>query len=527
MPISRRSIRLATCLGLIAAATSAFASDPLIVKTATGKVQGSLASSPQIRTFKGIPYAAPPVGDLRWKEPQPAAKWQGVRKTTDFGFRCVQTSSFPDMTYHDPGESEDCLTLNVWTPVNAKPGKLPVMVWIYGGGYTAGTTSEARQDGEFLAQRGVIVVTMNYRLGILGFYAHPGLTAESSHHASGNYGLLDQNAALQWVHSNISAFGGDPGNVTLFGESAGSFSVSSQMASPLSKGLIHKAIGESGGAFSSASLGFDSRELTEARDAKFGEAAFGTTDIAKLRQISAADLIKAATSKTQPAPRFGPDVDGYFLPDSVPNIYAAGKQAQIPLLAGWNAGEMQARVVMSPRKTTVESFKAQAEQDFGANSDKVLALYPATTDEQAVQSAIDLAGDRFIAHSTWLWLEAHVKTGHAPTYRYLFSLGSPGDKFHPAAIGAFHSDDIEYVFGTLDCRPEAVWRPEDRKLSDQMGQYWTNFAKTGNPNGTGLPEWPTYAPEAFMIMNLDRTSAAEADPFRERHIFLTEKVDKE
>lgn len=298
------------------------------------------------------------------------------------------------------------------------------------------------------------------------------------------------------------------------------------MASPLSKGLIHKAIGESGGAFSSASLGFDSLEKTQERDAKFAEAAFATTDIAKLRKIPYADLIKAATSRTVPAPRFGPDVDGYFLPDSVPNIYAAGKQAQIPLLAGWNAGEMQALVVMSPKKTTSESFKAQAAKDFGDNADKFVALYPAATDEQAVQSAIDLAGDRFIAHSTWLWLEAHVKTGHAPTYRYLFSLPSPGDKYHKVETGAFHSDDIEYVFGTLDCRPEAVWRPEDRKLSDQMGQYWTNFAKTGNPNGADLPEWPTYAPEKFSIMNLDRTSSAETDPFRARHIFLTETVDK-
>ena len=524
MSFSPRSIGLAASVCLLA--SHAFAANPLIVKTDDGKVQGAMTSTPDIRTFKGIPYAAPPVGDLRWREPQPAAKWSGVKQTTEFGSRCVQSSSYPDMIYHDPGDSEDCLTLNVWAPADAKPGKLPVMVWIYGGGYTAGTTSEARQNGKYLAKRGVIVVSMNYRLGILGFYAHPELTAESPHHASGNYGLMDQNAALQWVHRNIKAFGGDPDNVTLFGESAGSFSVSSQMASPLSKGLINKAIGESGGAFSSNSLPYDTLEITQDRDAKWAEKAFGSSDLAKLRKLTPAELIKAATSREVPAPRFAPDVDGYFLPDSVPNIYAAGKQAHIPLLAGWNAGEMQAMVVMSPKKTTAESFKAQAQKDYGDNADKFLALFPADTDELAVQSAIDLAGDRFIAHSTWLWLEAQVKTGQAPVYRYLFALASPGDKFHPASIGAFHSDDIEYVFGTLDSRPEATWRPEDRKLSDQIGQYWTNFAKTGNPNGAGLPEWPTYAPEKFMYMKLDSTSEAKPDTYRERHLFEMAPVAK-
>jgi para-nitrobenzyl esterase len=504
--------------------SSAHAANPLIVKTDQGKVQGAMASSPEVRAFKGIPYAAPPVGDLRWKEPQPAAPWKGVRTATDFGSHCVQTGGYPDMVFHDPGASEDCLTLNVWSPVNAKPGKLPVMVWIYGGGYTTGGTSEARQNGEFLARRGVVVVSMNYRLGIFGFFAHPELTAESPHHASGNYGLMDQNAVLQWVRRNIATFGGDPANVTIFGESAGSFSVSTQMASPLSKGLIAKAIGESGGSFSNSGLASDSREQTEVRDVKFAQAAFGTSDLARLRKVSPDDLVKAARAKTPPAPRFGPDVDGYFLPDSVPNIYAAGKQAHIPLIAGWNTGEAQSQVVLSPKKTTAESFTAQAQKEYGDNADKFLALYPAASDEQAVQSAIDLAGDRFIAHSTWLWLEAHVKTGQAPTYRYLFALGSPGDTNHAAALGAFHSDDIEYVFGTLDSRPGAVWRPEDRKLSDQMGQYWTNFAKTGNPNGAGLPEWPPYAPKKFMYMRLDSTSEAKPDTYRERHLFQTATV---
>ena len=236
------------------------AGSPTTVKTDKGKVEGALTTDGKVVTFKGIPYAAPPVGNLRWQPPQAAAKWGGTRAAKDFGSHCIQSSGYPDMTFHDPGPSEDCLTLNVWTPVGAKKGSLPVMVWIYGGGFVSGSTSENRQDGQFLAHRNVVVVSMNYRLGIFGFFSHPELTAESAHHASGNYGLMDQSAALEWVKRNAAAFGGDPKNITIFGESAGSFSVSSQMASPLSKNLIAKAIGESGGAFYSGGLRYPTRE---------------------------------------------------------------------------------------------------------------------------------------------------------------------------------------------------------------------------------------------------------------------------
>jgi len=426
------------------------------------------------------------------------------------------------MTFRDPGPSEDCLTLNVWTPANAKPGSLPVMVWIYGGGFAAGTTSEPRQDGQFLAHRNVVIVSMNYRLGILGFFAHPALTAESAHHASGNYGLLDQAAALAWVRRNITAFGGDPNNITLFGESAGSFSVSSQMASPLSKGLIAKAIGESGGAFRSNSLGYPPLAKAEQDDAVWAQAAFNTSNLSDLRKLSPDDLVKAAEAKTTPRPpRFGPDVDGYFLPQSVPDIYAAGQQAHIPLLAGWNADEARAQVIDNPIQPTVASFTAQATKEFGDRAQDFLAVYSAATDAEAVQSAGDYTSDRFIAYSTWAWLEAHVKTGQAPVYRYRLDLGSPGDKFHPAAVGAFHSDDIEYVFGTLDSRQQATWRPEDRALSDQIQQYWTNFARTGDPNGPNLPTWPTYAPATnWQVMHLNATSEARPDTQRPRDLFL-------
>jgi para-nitrobenzyl esterase len=513
--------RAAAFLALSLFITRAHASDPLRIKTDNGVVEGTLTNGDQVRAFRGIPFAAPPVGNLRWQPPQPAAKWRGVRPAKEFGSHCIQSAGYPDMVFHDPGPSEDCLTLNVWTPANAKPGTLPVLVWIFGGGFVSGGTSENRQDGQFLAHRNVVVVSMNYRLGIFGFFAHPGLTAESPHHASGNYGLLDQTAALAWVQKNIAAFGGDPNNVTIFGESAGSISVSAQMASPLTRGLFAKAIGESGGALGGPGLTPPSREALEQRNVAFAQTAFGASTLVSLRQLSADDILKAATAKTTPPPpRFGPGIDGYFLPDSVASIYAAGNQAHVPLLAGWNADEARDRATMAKTKPTAASFAATAQSDFGDNAQRFLALYPATTDAEAFVSAGDYAGDRFIDYSTWRWLEAQVATGKAPVFRYRLDLGSPGDKNHLAILGAFHSDDIEYVFGTLDSRAEAVWRPEDRKLADQIGAYWTNFARTGDPNGPGLPQWPTYKPEQWQVMHLDATSEARPDNQRDRYLFL-------
>ena len=520
----RSQLLLSTLLLLYAAA--GHAADPLKVKTDKGKVEGVLTADQKVLAFKGIPFAAPPIGNLRWQPPQPAAKWHGVRSAKDFGPHCIQPNSFSDMVFHDPGPSEDCLTLNVWTPANVKPGTLPVMVWIYGGGFTAGGTSEARQDGQFLAHRNVVVVSMNYRLGIFGFFVHPELTAESPHHASGNYGLLDETAAIAWVKKNIAAFGGDPANITIFGESAGSFAVSAQMASPLAKDLLSKGIGESGGAFHG--LGFEPREVREQKDSQFAQTAYGTTKLAELRKLSADEILKAVAAKTTPPhPDFGPDVDGYFLIDSVPNIYAAGKQAHIPLLAGWNADEGRGAVIYAKEKPTVASFTEQAQAEFGTNAQKFLSVYKAISDEEAQFSAGDYAGERFITFSTWRWLEAQVDTGKSPVYRYFFDLGSPGDKYHAAILGAFHSDDIEYVFGTLDSRPEAVWRPEDRKLSDQIGAYWTNFARTGDPNATGLPTWPTYnAPGDWQVMHLNANPQAKPDEHRDRFLFLNEAWSK-
>jgi para-nitrobenzyl esterase len=501
--------------------SSAAAQKPVEVRPIqieSGKLLGVLTPDQQVIAYKGIPYAQPPTEELRWRPPQPVGHWKHILVAREFGSHCIQTGGYPDMVFHDPGPSEDCLTLNVWAPAAPKLDKkspgLPVMVWIYGGGFVTGGTSESRQDGQFLAHRGVIVVSMNYRLGIFGFMALPELTTESANHTSGNYGLLDQAAAIAWVRRNIGAFGGDSDNITLFGESAGSFSVSAQMASPLTHGLFAKAIGESGAAFFNAGLSFPSRERTEQTDSAWASRVFGSDKLFYLRQLSTDEIMKAALAKG--APSFEPDVDGYFLPDTVPHLYEDGRQAHIPLLAGWNSDENRPNSV-----PTAESFNAAVNRGLGSRAADFLAAYPAATDEEAARSADAYAGDRFIAFSTWEWLEAQVKTGHAPVYRYLFDLPSPGDRNHPAALGAFHSDDIEYVFGTLDSRPGMKVRPEDRALSDLMQQYWTNFAKTGDPNAAGTPNWPTYSPtDKWQVMHLDATPSAQPDTLRARYLFL-------
>jgi para-nitrobenzyl esterase len=468
------------------------------IQTTRGAVQGYLVADGKVRAYLGIPYAAPPVGDLRWRAPKPAAAWKGVRLSTAFGNHCFQFGQASDMVFRDPGPSEDCLTLNVWKPADAplrnQPGPLPVMVWVHGGGFTSGGSSEPRQDGQFLAARGVVVVSMNYRLGMFGFFVHPRLTAESGHKTSGNYGLLDMVAALDWVKQNIRAFGGDPDNVTLFGESAGSFAVSMLMVSPLSEGLIAKAIGESGAAFWNRNGPYTSLTDREEHDPNLAKSVLGTGNLGDLRELSAEHI----TSHTQlyGATAFPPEIDGYFLPDSPLHLYAAGKQAHIPLLAGWNADEIRLSVTHSKTPTTTASFTALLTKDFGDKTTQALSVFPANTDAEALTSAGDFASDRFLVYA-------------------------PPSKFHPAGSDAFHSDEIEYVFGTLDSRPGSTWRPEDRKLSDQMQQYWTNFARTGDPNSPGLPTWPVYnAKDNWPVMHLDQHTASSPDEQRARYLFL-------
>jgi para-nitrobenzyl esterase len=519
--VSRIKYLAAAACAVLLSTPAARASDGFTVVTDRGSVQGVLSSDGQVRTFLGIPYAAPPVGPLRWKPPQPVAAWSGVRSATSFGPRCMQAHLYSDMVFRDSGPSEDCLTLNVWAPAEKSSTPLPVMVWIHGGGFVTGGSSEPRQDGEHLARKGVIVVSMNYRLGIFGFFALPSLAAESPKHAAGNYGLMDQAAALEWVRRNIAAFGGDPAKVTIFGESAGSISVSALMASPLSEGLFVGAIGESGGALTGPRLTFPTLPVSEQRGQQFAESAFKNSNLDFLRKVSAADLLQAASAISHSEDVFWPNVDGEFLRESVAAIYAAGNQAHVPLLAGWNKDEGDLADLGQSGKPTPESLRAIAISRFGAKAPDFLKVYAASNDAEALRVSQDFAGDDFIAFATWEWLEAQVKTGNGPVYRYHFDLGSPGDPLHPAAIGAFHSDDIEYVFGTLDSRQGAKWRPEDYKLSGLMQAYWTNFAKTGDPNGASLPMWPTYnAAGKWQVMHLSAKSEARPDQHRDRYLFL-------
>ncbi len=518
---NRFILKCLAALGVAVSALPAYAGSRLMVKTDRGKVQGKMSADGQARDFLGIPFAAPPLGPLRWKPPQPAGKWHGVRQVTSFGSRCMQQDPSADMMFRDPGESEDCLTLNVWTPAAKSAGKLPVMVWIYGGGFTSGGTSEGRQDGEHLTHKGVVVVSMNYRLGIFGFMATHELVAEDPHHSAGNYGLLDQLAALQWVRRNIAAFGGDPDNVTIFGESAGSFAVSAHMASPLSQGLFARAIGESGGAFASTELPFPPLKEVEKLTEDYFHTVLSDSSLAALRAASSEEILRLGKRQRPGKPPFEPDTDGYFLPQSVAAIFAAGKQAHVPLIAGWNRDEASGRIVKHPEQGTMDGLRATAAKEFGPRAEEFLQVYHADTDAEALRAAEDFAGDRFLVYSTWAWLEAQLKTGGAPVYRYLFALGSPGDRFHLVSDGAFHSDEIEYVFGNLDSRKEAPWRPEDYKLSDLMQTFWTNFARTGDPNGGGAPHWPGYdAAGGWQVMRLSPDPGAAPDEHRDRYLFL-------
>jgi para-nitrobenzyl esterase len=474
-------------------------------------VQGKAINEGKVKAFLGLPYAAPPVGDLRWKAPQPPAKWKGQRDATKFGAHCAQGHVFDDMIFQDSGESEDCLSLNVYAPADAKDkSKLPVMFWIHGGGYAGGGSSEPRHNGDFLPTKGVVLVTINYRLGPFGFLATADLAKEANG-ATGNYGLLDMVAALQWVKANIAKFGGDPGNVTIFGESAGSFAVSTLMASPAAQGLFHKAIGESGAAFSDV-LPTDNLDAREKKDGAWVDG-LGVKSLEELRALPTEKILAGVKAKGREG--FPPVIDGKLLTEPVPDTYAAGKQAHLPLLAGWNRDEGS---FFGMRGMTTSQYKGMASGLFKERAADFLKLYPGDTDEQALRAAIDYGSDAFIAFGTWKWIEAHRKTGDSPVYRYHFELAALPSKYHPGTF-AFHSDDIEYVFGTLDTRPGETVRPEDRKLSEQMMGYWTNFAKTGDPNGPGLPPWPKYDKDDSLI-HLDATITSGPDTLRPRYEFL-------
>ncbi|MDJ0366274.1 carboxylesterase family protein [Hymenobacter sp. H14-R3] len=529
-------------LTLVAAAQSG--SDLLHnqVQTAGGRLAGSTAPS-GIHEFKGIPYAAPPVGGRRWQAPQPAPKWANVRPATQFGPRAMQLPLFGDMNFRSNGVSEDCLYLNVWTGAKTAQEKRPVLVYFYGGGFVAGDGSEPRYDGEALARQGIVTVTVNYRLGVFGFMAHPELTKESAHHASGNYGLLDQAAAIQWVRANIAAFGGDPQHITIGGESAGSWSVSAQMAAPVSRGLIAGAIAESGSLLGLQPL--PTLAQGEETGTAFG-ARVGATSLAALRALPAQQLLEA--SGKQGAPRFAPVVDGYFLPRSPAEIFAAGQQAHVPLLVGWNSQEMGYQLVLGPAAPTRENYQAAVQKLYGEQGADIQRLYSATTDAEAEQAATDLAGDRFIAYSTWKLTEAQLQTGGQPVYRYLYARprpamtpamgsatanlaggvtkGDPNAKPAPLAKGAVHSAEIEYALGNLPTNKVYAWTADDYQVSKTMQGYFANFIKTGNPNGAGLPTWPKASQQNGQLLRLDATTQAVPDQTRARYLFLEQHAGK-
>jgi para-nitrobenzyl esterase len=516
-------------------------STDLQVKVANGTLEGSRENS-GIRSFKGIPFAKAPVGDLRWKAPEPAENWSGLKKADKFGASPMQTNVFGDMRFRSPGISEDCLFLNVWTPAKRATEKLPVLVYFYGGGFVAGDGSESRYDGESLAKKGIVTLTVNYRLGVFGFLAHPELTKESAHHSSGNYGLMDQQAALQWVHDNIAAFGGDPNRVFIGGESAGSISVSAQMASPLSKNLIAGAIGESG-AMIKPTLAAIPLEEGEKNGIAFG-ARVKATSLSALRAMPAADLLKEAAA--QGAFRTAATVDGYFLPQDPAEIFKAGAQAQVPLLVGWNSAEVPYQAFLGNEPATPENYKKKLQSEYGAQADRVLKLYPGATQDEVIRSATALASDRFIVFSTWKWADLHQKTGGKPVYRYVFSKTKPAltSEFNNTTpglaggtsksssgeaprslvqMGAPHAFEIEYALGNLNGNPVYAWTADDRKVSDTMLQYFANFIKTGDPNGRALPKWkplPAEGPADFI--NIGVQTHPEVEKNRDRYLFLDE-----
>jgi para-nitrobenzyl esterase len=505
----------------VALAPSAGAADH--VKVDTGVLEGVVGTDPSVRVFRGIPFATPPVGALRWKAPQPVAPWTGVRKADTWGTRCMQGPMWGPLATRDTQMGEDCLYLNVWTTARDAKARQPVLVMFHGGGFAAGSASEPRTDGEWFARQGIVVVEPNYRLALFGFLAHPELTRESNGRGSGNYGMLDQAAALEWVRRNVAAFGGDPGNVTINGESAGSMSVSALMASPLTKHLVHKAIGQSGAFFKAPSPGLTEKPLAEKEQdgVKLAETV-GAKSLAELRAKPADELL-ATVMKTSGGWGFSPGIDGYFLTETVAATYAAGQQSRIPLLAGWTSAEMGAAVAMNPKKPTAATFPDKLKESFKDQAEAASKVYPAAGDEQTLQSAADLASDLFIAYSTWKWIEVHGKTAGAPIYRYRFNRALP-EANGSNRFGAAHASDIEYSFHTLDSK-KADWTAEDREAERAMAGYFANFIKTGDPNGSGLPPWPEFG-KTREVMQIDGVSKAVPEPSRARYEFLDSYVTK-
>ena len=458
--------------------------------TETGVLTGTYADG--LNIYEGVPYAAPPLGNLRWREPQPVRPWTGTRDATEFAPACMQKGvSMPGET--PPTVSEDCLYLNIWAPAGKPTRQLPVLVWIHGGGYSNGSASMPLYRGDRLARKGVVVVTLAYRLGPLGFLAHPQLTRESAHGASGNYGLQDQIAALHWIQRNIAAFGGDPARITIAGQSAGSMAVSILMATPLAKGLFQRAIGESGGVFEPFQIApvYGLAGAEQQGERYLGS--LGMASVADMRKLPAERLLEGSAGEIA-----HPVLDGYILPTSPYDAFAAGKQNDVPMLIGCNAEE--ARSLMSVDSVKSATFAADIEHSFGPLPPPIIAAYPHTTDVQARQSRLDFERDLRFGWDMWAWARLQAKTGHSAVYYYSFTQQPPG-------WGASHFAELWYVFDHLDLAP---WKPSasDHQLATAMSDYWVNFVKTGNPNGNGLPRWRPFVGDTGPAQDLGQTIAS-------------------
>jgi para-nitrobenzyl esterase len=477
--------------------------DPNVVRIDSGEIRGTTSEhAGDVRVFRGIPYAASTEGANRWKPPQPVAKWEGIRDCTKFGPACPQPAYPKESVYYrDPEpQSEDCLRLNVWTAAKEANEKRPVMVWIHGGALTRGSGAVDIYDGTSLAKKGVVIVTINYRLGPLGFFAHPDLTKESSEHASGNYGFLDQVAALEWVKRNISQFGGDPGCVTIFGESAGAMSVCVMTVSPLSRGLFHRAISESGSAF----LELPSLTTSEDRGRQLQELVRATS-LADLRNVSPEELIKHSEK------RVGPNIDGWCIKEDVLSTFEAGKQHPVPTIVGSNADEMTTLAPLTVRPKSKRALDIQIALLIG-NPKEIERLYPVASDDDAANAFLDIAGDATFTMPARTWARLNTKIG-ATTYLYHFAHVANATK----SLGAFHASEIAYVFDNLGRMKRNV-DEDERSLAHAMSTYWTTFAKTGNPNGPGTAEWVPY-------VESDEPTMVFASPATIEHHVRKDKLD--
>ena len=479
-----------------------------VVSVEQGRVEGVIENN--ITVFKGIPFAQPPVGDLRWKAPQPVKKWEGVLKADKFAPACPQMKlNYPG--FKSPETSEDCLYLNVWTPAKNSGEKLPVMVWIYGGGFAMGATSVPGYSGEQLANLGVIVVSIAYRVGPLGFMAHPELTAEASNKVSGNYGLLDQIEALKWVQNNIKAFGGDPLKVTIFGESAGAESVSMLAASPLTRGLFRGAISESGGSFSPVK----SARVPDCMQLLAGAENLGVEFMKRMGASSLEELRKLSPDKWIDDPMaqmggFWPVVDGYVIAGDQYKLYEEGKYNDVAVIIGTNSDEGS----MFVRAIPTDQYLQYAATHFGPLSDKILKLYPVDSLTGTYRPLADIFRDDVFAWPSWSWAKLQTKTGKSKVFVYYFDefKKEPMYTGGPVPAGAAHGSEIAYVFGHLGQDPNAKITDEQRSLSEQMAKYWTNFAKKLDPNDTGLPKWPVFAEDKPTTLYFQGTPHAGPTP---------------